>query len=627
MENFSFLPSENITSSNDSKESRCGVGYCQPTCLQRFAKPGIFMLFFCLIGILQGAYFTYFIGILSTLEKRYSFDSWITGIILIADNLSPAVFSLFIGYYGKYVHRPKLVSFGLMFTVLSCFLSCLPYLLFGSEIKSISNSSKVIYLCNHSKTSVGCGKLSQNLVAIIILFIANFLNGFGSMAYYTIGVPYLDDNVKKKNSPLYLGTMFALRIVGPTLGFMLSSFCLKFYENPFVDPGYDKNDPKWIGAWWMGFIILGFAIFFVSLPIAFFPKEMHNYKSSDESDTSVENSVTGLILSMKKLIKNPILMFHTLSIVFQINGLFGYFVYMPKYMESQYQKSASSASLFSGTVTMIAMVIGVFLGGYCIHKIKPRPRFLIGYMLFIEIFAGGVLLSALFMGCEPSKMPQNNPALYSPNLQVCSQSCNCSSHNFQPICDINGIVHFSPCSAGCHNYSLVENNKKGFFDCSCVSPPPESALNISATSGFCSEECDMFLPYLGIVTVAKMLSATARVGNVLVTLRCVDEKDKTLALGAVEFMVSIFATIPYPLLYGHVINKACVLWEESCGHHGNCWLYDNTLFRQYLHSLSLSFIFLSVCCDFVVFVMSSKISNFYGTNTKTVENNLHETTF
>ncbi|GFS32140.1 solute carrier organic anion transporter family member 4C1 [Nephila pilipes] len=624
MENFSFLPNNVFVSSNDYRETRCGLGNCQPMCLQRFAQPKFFLLFFCLIGILQGAYFTYFIGILSTLEKRYSFDSWITGVILIADNLSPVIFGLFIGYYGKYVHRPKLVTFGMMITVFSCFLSCLPYMLFGSEFKSTSNFSKIIDLCNQSETSIECGKLSQNLIAIIILFIANFLNGFGSMAYYTIGTPYLDDNVKKKNSPLYLGAMFALRIVGPTLGFMMSSFCLKYYENPFIDPGYDRNDPKWIGAWWMGFVILGFAIFFVSFPVAFFPKQMHNNEYVSEDDTTVENSISDLTLSIKKLIKNPILMFHTLSIVFQINGLFGYFVYMPKYMESQYQKSASSASLFSGTVTMIAMVIGVFLGGYCIHKIKPRPRFLMGYMLFIEIFAGGVLLSAFFMGCESTKISQNNSALYSPELQVCSQSCNCSSHNFQPICDINGIVHFSPCSAGCHNYSVMESNKKGFHHCSCVSS--ENALNISATSGFCSKECDMFLPYLGIVTLAKMFSATARVGNVLVTLRCVDEKDKTLALGAVEFMISIFATIPYPLLYGHVINKACVLWDESCEHHGNCWLYDNALFRQYLHSLSLGFIFLSVCCDFVVFIMSSKISNFYGTNVKTAENNLQEAT-
>ncbi|GBO06013.1 Solute carrier organic anion transporter family member 1C1 [Araneus ventricosus] len=404
------VSNDNLSSGN-FENSRCGIFNWYPQFLQRFANPRCFLLFFCLIGILQGAYFTYFIGILSTLERRYSFDSGITGIILIADNLSPVIFGIFVGYYGKYMHRPKLVTFGMMITVFSCFLSCLPCLLFGSEFNASSDSRESIALCNHKENSGQCAKLSQNVIAIVILFIANFLNGFGSMSYYTVGTPYIDDSVKKKNSPLYLGVMFALRIIGPTLGFMLSSFCLKYYENPFIDPGFSRNDPKWIGAWWIGFIILGLALFLVSFPVAFFPKHMSNSSSLNDDDNSFEKSVSDLYISLKKLIKNPILMFHTLGIIFQINGLFGYFVYMPKYMESQYRKTASSASFFSGTVTMIAMVIGVFLGGYCIHKIKPRPRFLIGYMLFIEIFAGAVLLSATFMGCESTKMPKTDSFL------------------------------------------------------------------------------------------------------------------------------------------------------------------------------------------------------------------------
>ncbi|GIY07334.1 solute carrier organic anion transporter family member 5A1 [Caerostris extrusa] len=190
---------------------------------------------------------------------------------------------------------------------------------------------------------------------------------------------------------------------------------------------------------------------------------------------------------------------------------------MPKYMESQYGKSASSANFFSGTVTMIAMVIGVFLGGYCIHKIKPRPRLLIGYMLFIEIFAGSVLLSAFLWDVDQAKISQTNSAsLYSPEFQVCNRDCNCGHHNFEP----------------------------GFYNCSCITPLDENNLNASATSGFCDVNCETFLPYLVIVTLAKMFSATARVGNVLVTLRCVDEKDKALALGAVEFMISILLQYP-----------------------------------------------------------------------------------
>lgn len=206
MERTSFISEDcDTVPSKNSTDTSCGIGNCHPKCLQRFAHPRYFLLFFSLIGVLQGAYFTYFIGILSTLEKRYSFDSWITGIILIADNLSPALFGIFVGYYGKYVHKPRLVTFGMMITVLSCFLSSLPYFLFGSSNK-LSRSTIVGFLCNESEKQEECSQLSQNITAIVILFLANLLNGFGSMAYYTVGTPYMDDNVKEKNSPLYLGT-------------------------------------------------------------------------------------------------------------------------------------------------------------------------------------------------------------------------------------------------------------------------------------------------------------------------------------------------------------------------------------------------------------------------------------
>ncbi|GIY61148.1 solute carrier organic anion transporter family member, partial [Caerostris extrusa] len=73
-------------------------------------------------------------------------------------------------------------------------------------------------------------------------------------------------------------TLFALRLLGPTSGFLLCSLCLNFYEDPFFDPGYGTKDPRWIGAWWLGFIILGVAIFIFSVPMILFPKRFPGKK-------------------------------------------------------------------------------------------------------------------------------------------------------------------------------------------------------------------------------------------------------------------------------------------------------------------------------------------------------------
>jgi len=47
-----------------------------------------------------------------------------------------------------------------------------------------------------------------NLVAYSILWVASFVNGLGYSTFTTIGLPYLDNNVKKKNSPIYLSELW-----------------------------------------------------------------------------------------------------------------------------------------------------------------------------------------------------------------------------------------------------------------------------------------------------------------------------------------------------------------------------------------------------------------------------------
>lgn len=42
-----------------------------------------------------------------------------------------------------------------------------------------------------------------------------------------------------------------VRILGPTSGFMLGSICTRLHVD-LHDPGYGPDDPRWIGAWYLG---------------------------------------------------------------------------------------------------------------------------------------------------------------------------------------------------------------------------------------------------------------------------------------------------------------------------------------------------------------------------------------
>ena len=42
---------------------------------------------------------------------------------------------------------------------------------------------------------------------------------------------------------------------------------------------------------------------------------------------------------------------------------------------------------------------------------------------------------------------------------------------------------------------------------------------------------------------------------------------------------SLTAYIPAPILFGSIIDTTCILWEDVCGAHGTCLMYDIELFR------------------------------------------------
>lgn len=63
-------------------------------------------------------------------------------------------------------------------------------------------------------------------------------------------------------------------MLGPAIGYGLASICLKLYVNPTLTPTIDNTDPRWLGAWWLGWIILGFVLFVFSTLLALFPKTL-----------------------------------------------------------------------------------------------------------------------------------------------------------------------------------------------------------------------------------------------------------------------------------------------------------------------------------------------------------------
>ena len=192
------------------EEIVCGFLGWKPKWMQIFANANTFVIIFSILGILQGAMFTYMVGIISTLEKRFAFETKVSGFILIADNLSQMVVSPIVGYLGSKYNRSVLIAMGETVVALSCIMSAIPYFVYGPGTHLLSTlvagtNQTSYHLCG-MKTTEQCesGGHSTVMFAVVVLWFASFFNGLGYTAFYTIGLPYVDDNIKKKNSAMYL---------------------------------------------------------------------------------------------------------------------------------------------------------------------------------------------------------------------------------------------------------------------------------------------------------------------------------------------------------------------------------------------------------------------------------------
>ncbi|CAG2176057.1 unnamed protein product [Oppiella nova] len=218
-----------------------------------------------------------------------------------------------------------------------------------------------------------------------------FLNGIGESSVYYVGIPFLDDSVDKKSSPMYI-----------------------------METGItDQRDPRWIGAWWLGFVILGTLICICALPMLLFPAEFKN-KSVVNSETDKISQFTtkthkkqelSLSKRLLRLAKNPIYVSYTLGSIFHWFAVLGFYTFKPKYLESQYKKSASTANLLSGIVGTIPAAIGFLLGGAYLTFLQPGPRQLTSFITIVEILGTMGYVSAFFLGCPPTPfaaLPKDN---------------------------------------------------------------------------------------------------------------------------------------------------------------------------------------------------------------------------
>uniref|UniRef100_A0A667ZXE5 Solute carrier organic anion transporter family member n=1 Tax=Myripristis murdjan TaxID=586833 RepID=A0A667ZXE5_9TELE len=586
------------------------------------------------LSALSFAYFakalsgSYMKSTITQLERRFDIPSYLIGIIDGSFEIGNLLVIAFVSYFGAKLHRPKIIAIGCVLMSFGTFLMAMPhfiivlyryYSLKDSELQMLT-----LFFLPMPCSPLGCERESSVSMWIYV-FLGNVLRGIGETPVQPLGISYIDDYAQSENAALYIGN--TISIIGPVFGYLLGSLCAKIY----VDIGYvdmesvtiNPGDARWVGAWWLGYLIAGAITLMSAVPFWFLPKSLpipvdkHDtsctpeqtrfikdspamgHKFRPEEPANLHEMAKEFVPTLKSLLGNPVYVIYLCVTVIQFNSLIGMVTYKPKYIEQHYAKSASKANFLMGMINIPAVALGMFSGGVIMKKFKlgvmEAAKFAFGTSLL------GYFLSLFFlaMGCENSKvagitvsytgvegLSSHERSLFSD----CNSGCLCSRREWDPVCGENGITYVSPCLAGCTS-STGSGRNTVFDQCRCVALAGSQPGNLTASLGQCPhrDSCDRIFPYfLALSVLSSFIISLGGTPGFMLLIRCIKPELKSLALGIHTLATRTLAGIPAPIYFGAVIDTTCLKWGyKKCGGRGACRIYNTSGYRIVYLGLTL----------------------------------------
>ncbi|NWV27657.1 SO4C1 protein, partial [Origma solitaria] len=589
-------------------EGPCGWGSCTPRALQLCNNSEGYLAAYSLLAIFQGLVVNGLVNIsISTIEKRYELNSSLTGLISASYDIAFCVLSLFVSYFGERGHKPRWLAFSAFMLGVGSLVFSLPHFSsgkyqYGGKIEDTCQTAETTFAnatCNASKNSS-----LHNYLYVFIL--GQLLLGVGGTPLYTLGTAFLDDSVPKHKSSLYIGIGYAMSLLGPAIGYVLGGQLLKIY----IDIQVDQDDPRWLGAWWIGFLACFFAVWLLIIPFSCFPKhlpgtakiqaEKISETHDDGSQILVQTSNFGqsfkdFPMALMILLRNPVLMSLIVASSTEALVATGFATFLPKFIENQFGKSSSFSSTLGGIVLIPAAALGQVISGVLVSKFKMSCRGMIKFM--ISTCSVALMLNTVFLfakcGNEPfagvSETYNGTGTLF--NLTApCNANCRCLLSMYYPICGRDEVQYFSPCFAGCSSY-LVNNMEKTYHNCSCIGKPKREKGSedflYEAVAGKCPTKCTVLPLFLAFFFFAVIFTFMAVTPTTVAILRCVPDKQHSFALGVQLVFMRLLGTIPGPVLFGVAIDNSCTLWDiNECETKGACWVYDNKRMAYLLMGIS-----------------------------------------
>ncbi|KRY89697.1 Solute carrier organic anion transporter family member 4A1 [Trichinella pseudospiralis] len=646
------------------------------SCLKRVSPEKWMLFWICWYCTVQGMVVSGLVpSVLSTLERRFNFRSSSLGRIMQWYDIAYAFCCIPVSYFGGRHSKPLFLGFGLLCMSIGSLLFSLPHII-AEQPYSYSERKVEIGFCNvsnyayrlrpeldednyttHNQNMATAFFIDRRLYDIssfdtnwmnrsnnyryeLMFGLAHLLHGIGSTPLFTLGVSYIDENVKPVMSSFYIAIFYTCVIIGPAAGFFLSSAFLRVHSDflfaqhdGITHSEVDETDPEWVGAWWVGFQIASMLSLVAVIPILSFPRTLKNALNWQQHrlqerrcqsdapcfpETSKDISVE--ISCLKKTdgnVASTVLQHHDSVTVIEEAEQVEPSSIMRRITDDVKHIPAACWKLITNPcymcITLAASIAGLLISGFSGFMAKylerqfnvgsSKANLIIGCIM-VPFAGAGTLFSGYVV--KQFRLTRDKTLKYCILMELSGLIL---SPMFFVYCEPTKFMNIQA------SYPTLFNNRQarcavalstdsvlmdvGFGQacndhCSCsvteyhpVCGRVQNAMSVysnctcvddgAVSVGWCESSCSSLSIFLFLFAPMCFVTFSVGVPALSVVLRSVDYDDRSFALGIQWILIRCIGTIPAPAIFGWMFDISCLTRYTTGEDDGRCIIYNSKL--------------------------------------------------
>lgn len=199
-----------------AEKTLVGIGQWRPKWIQRFATKNWMLLWLCWFCTIQGIIVNGLVpSTISTIERRFQLSTSTIGRIMQFYDFGYVLFCIPVSYFGGRHSKPLALAIGLLLMSVGCFMFSAPHLIADSYTNTYNDDDAGLSRCyaasnSDNDTSPTSGPQTFEALQacpspenqpgvfryVFFFCLAHFLHGIGATPLFTIGVSYIDENVR-----------------------------------------------------------------------------------------------------------------------------------------------------------------------------------------------------------------------------------------------------------------------------------------------------------------------------------------------------------------------------------------------------------------------------------------------